>query len=138
MTKVASTSVAPKENPKPDEIWAMAAPNLVQTCISRARAGDGTALRLAMERACPVKERAKVELPKIESAADLPRALGVIVEAAANGGLALTEATALCGMLSQMRQSFELVEMADRLEVIEARLVGISGATSVSGGSYRQ
>ena len=137
MTKVASTSVAPKENPKPDEIWAMAAPNLVQTCISRARAGDGTALRLAMERACPVKERAKDELPKIESAADLPRALGVIVEAAANGGLALTEATALCGMLSQMRPVLTIARWPTAWKPLRP-VVGIPGATSVSGGSYRQ
>jgi hypothetical protein len=90
--------------------------------IERARGGSDAALRLAMERSCPVRERAKIELPKIESVNDLPRALATIVEAAANGGLALSEATALCGMLAQMRQSFELVDLQARLEALELAL----------------
>jgi hypothetical protein len=45
--------------------WELARPFLVKTTIERARGGSDAALRLAMERSCPVKERAKVELPKI-------------------------------------------------------------------------
>jgi hypothetical protein len=82
-----------------------------------------------MERSCPVRERAKIELLKIESVADLPRALATIVEAAANGGLALSEATALCGMLSQMRSAFELVDISARLEAVERALPAGPGAS---------
>jgi hypothetical protein len=117
-----------KEPQTPEEVWAVSATFLAKTCVARARSGDSASLRLAMERACPVKERAKIALPKIEGVADLPRALGAIVEAAANGGLALTEATALCNMLSSMRQAYELVDMNARLEALERALPGPNGA----------
>jgi hypothetical protein len=129
-------SPGPQTDAKFDEAatWELARPFLVKTTIERARGGSDAALRLAMERACPVRERAKIELPKIESVADLPRALGAIVEAAANGGLALTEATSLCNMLSSMRQAYELVDLAERLEAIERALPRPLGPASGSGG----
>src|SRR5271166_907949 len=51
---------------------------LTRVCIERAKAGDSTALRLAMERICPpLRERAMLfELQSVTSAADLPVALG--------------------------------------------------------------
>src|SRR5438067_2072763 len=58
-------------------------------CIEMAKDGDATALRLAMERICPVRRaRIRFNLPPVEGMGDLPRALSAVLEAIADGSLA--------------------------------------------------
>jgi hypothetical protein len=114
---------------------------IVKTAIERAMAGDGAALRLVIDRLMPpVKERfLKVDLPRIETVADLPRAVGVVVARVSAGQLTPSEGTQLCGMLSTLRASFELIDLAERLAALERAL---PSATTLprggfSGESYR-
>jgi hypothetical protein len=99
---------------------------LIKTAIERARAGDGAALRLVIDRLLPpMRERfLKFDLPPVESVADLPRAVACVVGSVAKGELTPSEGTALCGMLQSMRSAFELVDLAARLEAIERALPG--------------
>jgi translation elongation factor EF-Tu-like GTPase len=93
---------------------------LIKTAIERAKSGDSASLRMALDRLMPVRERTiKINLPPVESVNDLPKAIGAVVGSVSRGELAPTEGTALVGMLSAMRQSFELVDLAARLEAIE-------------------
>lgn len=97
---------------------------LTRVCIERAKAGNSTALRIAMERICPPsRERAIMfELPPIAVTADLPIALGRILAAVAGGDILPTEGQVLCSMLGAQRQALETAEIADRLAELERRL----------------
>jgi hypothetical protein len=110
---------------------------LLRTAIERGKAGDSAALRMALERIWPVRERAiRIELPRVESANDIPKAIGAIVERVASGELVPSEGSTIVGMLSQMRSAYELVDLAARLEAIERALPqGLAGlGTAVSSG----
>jgi hypothetical protein len=61
----------------------------------------------------------------VASVADLPAALGRIVEATTAGEISPGEAGALCGMLGAVRQSLQVAELAERMEEIERRLSSI-------------
>jgi hypothetical protein len=105
------------------------------TAIERAKSGDASALRLALERIqAPLKERSiKIDMPPIEGVNDLPRAIAFVVSAVSKGALTPSEGTAMTGMLGAMRSAFELVDMNARLEAIERALPGPhvgSGAAS--------
>jgi hypothetical protein len=124
---------------KLEAIFAAEGESLVRTAIGMALSGDGGALRLSLDRLMPAaKERCiRIELPPVESVADVPRAIGVVVARVAAGELAPSEGTALCGMLSSMRSAFELVDLAARLEAIERALPGPQagpGTASSTGG----
>jgi Family of unknown function (DUF5681) len=94
------------------------AQELTRVCVERAKAGDATALRLVMERICaPIRERAvHLDLPTVADIADLPAAVGRIVEAVASGELLPSEGQAIAALLGQQRQAFETAELAQRLD----------------------
>lgn len=109
---------------------------LIKTAIERAKSGDSASLRMALDRLMPVRERTiRIDLPRVESVHDLPKAIGAIVGRVAAGELAPSEGTALVGMLSSMRASFELVDLAARLEAIERALPGPQGGSGTVSGS---
>ena len=56
-----------------------------------------------------------------KSAADLPAAVGAIVQAVATGCLTPDEGHALGGLVEYQRRSLELVEIEARLAVLEAQ-----------------
>jgi hypothetical protein len=113
------------------------AATLLRTAIERGKSGDGAALKMALERIMsPLKERlVRVDLPKIESVADLPKAIGAVVERVAAGALTPSEGSQLCGMLGSLRSAYELVDLAARLEAVERALPGPLGPASGSGGN---
>jgi hypothetical protein len=129
-----------KTSPSREKLLAGEGEAIVKTAIERAMAGDGAALRLAIDRLMPpVRERfLKFDLPPVESASDLPKAIGAIVGQVASGSITPSEGSTICGMLSAMRSAFELVDLAARLEAVERALpmaqVG-SGRPFGSGGT---
>jgi hypothetical protein len=114
---------------------------LIKTAIERARAGDGAALRLAIDRLLPpVRERfLKFDLPQIESVADLPRAVGCVLASVAKGELTPSEGNSVCAMLSTMRSAFELITLEERLSALERALPGSTTLPrgGFSGDSYQ-
>jgi hypothetical protein len=109
-----------------DAILNEEAASLLRTAIERAKGGDGSALRLALERIqAPLKERSiKIDMPPIEGVNDLPRAIGFVVGAVSKGALTPSEGTALTGMLGSLRSAYELVDLAKRIDAIELALPG--------------
>jgi hypothetical protein len=97
---------------------------LVRAAITKARAGDVAALKACLDRLMPPqKERCiKVDLSLVESAADVPKAIGAVVARVAAGELAPSDGSSLVGMLGSMRAAFELVDLQARLEAVEAKL----------------
>jgi hypothetical protein len=97
---------------------------LLRAAIGKARSGDVPALRACLDRLMPSqKERMiKVELPPVESAADVPKAIGAVVARVTAGELAPSDGSTLVSMLGSMRAAFELVDLQARLEAVEAKL----------------
>ena len=96
---------------------------VVQAVLIAAQAGDMTAARLVLDRICqPRKGRAiKLDLPKVETAADLMGAMGVVVDAMAQGEISPDEATAVGGVLELRRKSIETAELEARIVALEAK-----------------
>jgi len=89
-------------------------------CIEMAKDGDATALRLAMERICPVRRaRIRFNLPSVEDMGDLPKALSAVLEAIADGSLAPDEGSAIASALTQQQRMFESVELERRIAALE-------------------
>ena len=97
---------------------------ITRTCIERAKAGDGIALRLVMERIAPLRRGRPVqfELPQIDKASDLALALGGILKATASGALTPEEAAMIAGVLETKRRAIETGELENRLNQLEDRL----------------
>jgi hypothetical protein len=99
------------------------AQELMQKCISMALAGDTTALRLAIERILPARKSrpVQIDLPPVETAADLPKALSVVMTAVAQGELTIDEGNVFMSLLETKRKSYELIEIESRLADLERR-----------------
>jgi hypothetical protein len=99
---------------------------LIKQLVSRAKSGDSAALRMCIDRLLPLQERAinLVGLPRVASMADLPKAVGFIVEAMASGGVKPSEGNALITALGGLRTAFEAGELIERIRIIEERLGG--------------
>lgn len=97
---------------------------LTRKAIDMALAGDGTALRLCIERLMPVKKerRVKFDLGKVGGVADHPAAQGRIASAVASGKLTPGEGLALSNMLDAQRRSLETAELEARLAALETQI----------------
>lgn len=97
---------------------------ITRVCIDRAKQGDSIALRLVMERVVPVRRGRPVQfdLPALDNASDLARALGGILRATANGSLTPEEAATIAGVLETKRRAIETSELEQRLDQLEQRV----------------
>ena len=97
---------------------------ITRKAIAMALAGDTTALRLCMERVAPLRRGRPVlfELPTIDSASDLAKALGGILHATASGVLTPDEAATIAGVLETKRRAIETGELEQRLDHLEQRM----------------
>jgi hypothetical protein len=97
---------------------------LLRAAIERGKAGDVSALRLAIERVWPVRERA-IQLdgmPQVTSIADFRRPSASSLRRSLKGGITPGEGNALCSLLGGLRQAFETAELSERLADVERRL----------------
>ncbi len=97
------------------------AEKLTKKAISLAMAGDITALRLCMDRLAPVRRDRPVtfDLPKIETADDLPKATQAIMEAVAAGELTPSEAAELGKLVDAHAKAIEVTDLHRRLAALE-------------------
>ena len=91
-------------------------------CIDMALAGDQVAMRLAMERIAPVRRGRPVSfaLPPLDAAGDLPKAIGALLAAVADGDVTPDEAVALAHIVEVRRRSIETAELETRIAALEA------------------
>jgi hypothetical protein len=99
---------------------------VVQAVLTAAQAGDMTAARLVLDRICPPRKSRAIhlDLPVIETAQDVLKALAVTVEAMGSGEIGPDEAATVAGVLECKRRALETVEIEARLAALEARSEG--------------
>jgi len=97
------------------------AERLTRQAIEQALAGDAVALRLCLERLVPPRREApvNVDVPAIETAADLPQALAAVLQATGRGELTPGEAERLAKLVGEAGRALELHEIEERLRALE-------------------
>ena len=88
-----------------------------------ALAGDGTALRLCLDRIIPPRRERPVrfKMPVLQSPADAVAAMAAIAAAVAEGYLTPGEASELSNMVGNYIKSLEAAEFDERLRALEAK-----------------
>jgi hypothetical protein len=89
--------------------------------IEQAKGGDLQAAKIILERKWPIPKGAPVsfELPNVETAEDVTKALGAVLKAVAAGDLSPEEGSAVANIIEQHRKSLELAEIEARLAKLE-------------------
>ena len=94
---------------------------LTRKAVELALEGDTTALRLCLERIAPPRREAPVtvEIPEIQTAGDLPKAIAVLLQAAGRGDLTPGEAGRLAALVGEAGKALELHDIEGRLQRLE-------------------
>ena len=97
---------------------------IVRAVIKRAVKGDFQAEKFCLERLLPPQRSrpVTVELPNIETAEDIQKAIDKIWTALSDGELTLDEATSLKDFVNSKREAIETAELASELEQIRKHL----------------
>jgi hypothetical protein len=100
------------------------AKELVDKAVDMALAGDPTAMRIVMDRLCPPRRERSVSLdmPSIQSAADLITAAAALTDATASGDITPGEAASLSTLVGNVAKAIETVEIVARLAKLEEHL----------------
>ena len=95
---------------------------LTRQAIEMAKAGDGPALRMCLDRLAPPRKDAPVcfDLPTIKSVADAVEASSALLSAVAGGDVTPDEAARIMSLLTSHKVLVETGEFERRLEVLEA------------------
>lgn len=106
-----------------DAIGEQSAASVLQKVAAMALEGDMRAADLLLRRLWPERKGRPVALalPALDTAADLPRALGAIADAVADGLLTPDEAQSVAAVLETQRRAIETAELAARIEALETR-----------------
>jgi Family of unknown function (DUF5681) len=94
---------------------------ITRKCIQMAKKGDGTAMRLVMERIDPVRKGRPVilPLPSIEKASDLVPAMAQVIVAMGQGEITPEEASTIAATLELKRKAIETAELEQRIARLE-------------------
>lgn len=94
---------------------------LTQTAINAALNGDMTALRLCLDRCAPPPKgrRVSLDLPQIETAADVQKAISATLSAVADGEITIDEGAQIAGLVEIQRRAIETQELEQRLSALE-------------------
>jgi len=91
--------------------------------IEAASKGDMAAARLILDRIAPRREPAvSIDMPNIESAADLPMAIAAILQAVGAGDLTPSEAAKITQTIEAAGSAIELSDLDQRIASIEASI----------------
>jgi hypothetical protein len=102
------------------------AERVVQTMIEAAKNGDVAAAKALLDRLIPPRKGRSImlDLPRVESGADLVHALSATIDAMANGVVTPDEAATVAGVLEQKHKAIEVEEIGRRLAALEAKQAG--------------
>ena len=98
------------------------AEELTRKAIEMAKAGDGPALRMCLDRLAPPRKDAPVcfELPSIKTIADAVEASSALLSAVAGGDVTPDEGSRIMSLLTSHKVLVETGEFERRLEILEA------------------
>jgi hypothetical protein len=96
---------------------------LTRKAIEKAKEGDSVALRLCLERILPARrDRAvSLELPKIETASDVLKAISAILAALAAGELTPTEAGDVVKIVEAFSKAVAVSDLEGRIAALEKK-----------------
>ncbi len=96
---------------------------LTRAAIDKAKEGDVPALRLCLERIAPARKDSPivVDLPSVETAADLVRASASVVASVTSGDLTPDEGNRLMALLVAHKSVVEAGDLERRIAELEAR-----------------
>ena len=108
-----------------DQLAAESAEAILRKQIEIAGEGDPRAADQVLKRAwtMPKGRPIELDLPAIEEPADLVRAHAVVVAAMATRIITPEEAASVSAVLEAQRRAFEVVDLAQRVEQLEARVL---------------
>jgi Family of unknown function (DUF5681) len=98
--------------------------DITRKAIEMAKAGDAAAIRLCMDRLLPARKDRPIvlELPKLETTADIVKASVALVSAAAAGQITPSEAGELSKLVEGHSNILKADELQKRIEAVEAAL----------------
>ena len=100
------------------------AEELVRKAVELAKAGDVAMLKFLLDRLLPRERLIKLDLPGMEFADDAVEALGAIVQAASEGKIVPSEATAIATLINSLTQAINIADVVKRLDSLEAQIRG--------------
>lgn len=94
---------------------------ITEAVIEAAAKGDMTAARLILDRVAPARREpaVSIDMPNIESAADMPMAIAAILQSVAAGDLTPSEAAKITNTIQAAGSAIELHELDRRISLIE-------------------
>lgn len=105
-----------------DAIGEEGAAEVLKKVVEDAKSGDMRAAEILLKRLWPERKGRpiNVELPAMETPADLVRAVGAVTNAVAQGNITPEEGQALAGIIETHRRAIETEDHERRLKAIEA------------------
>jgi hypothetical protein len=99
------------------------AESLSRKAIELAKEGDMQALKLCLDRIVPPRKSrpVSIDLPQIEEPSDVLEALSAVTTAVGKGELTPDEGQTVAALLEQTRRAQELVDLDERLKVLEEK-----------------
>jgi hypothetical protein len=96
---------------------------LIRKGIEVAKAGDVTMLKFLLARILPRERVIKIDLPHAIYGDDNPvAALGLMIQAVAEGRISPSEGAALAAMMEAYRKASEYSELTRRMDALESKL----------------
>lgn len=94
---------------------------LTRKAVELAKTGNPMALRLCLDRVLPPRKDRPINftMPKVEGVQDLPKVLGAILEAVAQGEITPGEGQTLTSMLDAYRKGLETTDLEARITALE-------------------
>lgn len=99
------------------------AEGIVRAMIKKAQDGDVSAATAILTRAWPPRKGSRISfnLPAIDKAEDLPRAIASITRQVADGEISPDEGVLVVGLLEAQRKAIETNDLAARIAALEER-----------------
>lgn len=107
-----------------DKLASDDASDVLKATLKAAKGGDLRAADIVLSRVWPVRRGGRpvaFELPSIETAADIVRAVGNVATAVAGGELTPEEGGAVAAILEVKRKAIETTDLENRIAALENR-----------------
>lgn len=104
-----------------EKLFADEIQDICKGVIDEAKAGNMQAAKIVLDRLLPPRKDNPIyiDLPKMESASDLLRAIGCITDAVGSGQISPSEGEALARIIDIQTKALEMAEFERRLAVLE-------------------
>jgi hypothetical protein len=94
---------------------------IVRKALELAKSGDGTALRIVMDRLIPPRRdrHVTINLPEISNASDAASAMAAVINEVASGSITAAEAEGLSKLIGDYSKILEVSQIEERLKRLE-------------------